>query len=175
MRLGHTGSVFSTYNWNSLDYYCVGYVIANSLCKWELNFRRSSMEDEKIEMLCEGIMDCQEITEKGSLIHADFSDNDVKNLKYLAKIPRHIRKRIVSLDFSQNKLNKEALNSLSQIVPDLSMLQILELSINSDIGKGGAKELMEALSLSETPLKELGLQVTSIGEEDIEMLCPPLE
>ena len=163
--------VRSSNRWSLLDYYSVGYAMSNSLCKWELIFCSSSMGNEEMEMWCKGAMDCKEDTGSEHEVHANFSTNtvSVEGLKWFAKVPRHLLQRIVSLKFSSNKLDKKALDLLSQVVPALSRLEVLHLSYNS-IGKGGAVELMRALSHYKTPLKVLSLHGTFLGEEDIQSL-----
>ena len=167
--------VHSSYEWSPLDYYSVGYVISNSLCKWELYFYSSSMGDEEMEMWCKGAMNCKEDTGSEQEMHADFSFNTltVEGLKWFVKLPHHLLQRIVSLKFSDSKLDKKALDLLSQVVPALSKLEVLYLSYNP-IREGGAVELMRSLSHYKTPLKKLYLQETSLGEEDIQALCEVL-
>ena len=167
--------IHSAYEWSPLDYYSVGYVISNSLCKWKLNFYSFSMGDEEMEMWCKGAMNCKENTGSEQEMHADFSDNtlSVEGLKWFVKVPHHLLQRIVSLDFSLNELDKKAFDLLSQVVPALSKLEVLDLS-NNPICEGGAVELMRSLSHYKTPLKELHLENTSLGEEDIQALCEVL-
>ena len=167
--------IHSAYEWSPLDYYSVGYVISNSLCNWKLNFYNSSMGDEEMEMWCKGAMDRKEDTGSEQEVHADFSDNtlSVEGLKWFVKVPHHLLQRIVTLHFSSNKLDKKALDLLSQVIPALSKLEVLDLS-NNPICEGGAVELMRSLSHYKTPLKKLYLENTSLGEEDIQALCEVL-
>ena len=171
-----SGSVFvhSRSSWTPLDYYSVGYALANSLSEWELNFSYSSIGDEVMKEMCKGMLKCIEPSEIGKDIHAHFRGNiSVEGLKQFVKVPHHLLQRIVSLNFSFNKLDKKALDLLSQVIPALSRLEVLDLS-NNPIGEGGAVELMRALSHYKTPLKELYLHRTSLGEEDIQALCEVL-
>ena len=168
--------VHSTYKWSPLEYYSVGYAIINSLCKWELVFFSSSMGDEEMEMWCEGVMDHhKEDARSEQEVRADFSRNTLtaESLKWFIKVPDYLLQRIVSLNFSSNKLDRKALNFLSQVIPSLSRLEVLHLSYNP-IGKGEAVELMRALSDYKTPLKKLELKGMPLGEEDIQVLCEVL-
>ena len=179
VRVRASGSVIvrSTSSWTPLDYYSVGYALANSPSKWELHFSfsRSSMGNEAMKEVCRGMLKCMEPSETGQDIHAYFgsSNTSVEGLKWFVKMPSHLLQRIVSLDFCVNKLDKKALDLLPQVVPALSRLEVLNLSYNP-IGQGGAVELMRALSHYKTPLKELKLEWTSLGEEDIQALCEVL-
>ena len=168
-------SVHSTLAWSPSDYSSLGYVIANSKSEWELHFSYSSMGDKGMKKMCRGMSKSTEPLEAGEKIYADFKGDNisVKGLKWFVKMPHRLLNRIVSLDFSCNKLDKKAFNLLSQVIPELCRLEVLLLSDNL-IGKGGAVELMRAISLYETPLKELELQSTSIGKNDIKALCEVL-
>ena len=161
--------------WTPFDCNSLGYAIANSPLKWELHFSYSSVGDERMNEMCRGMLKCMEPSEIGRDIHAYFGGStiSVEGLKWFVKMPRHFLQRIVSLDFHGNKLDKKALGLLSQVVPALSRLEILDLSYNP-IGEGGAVELMRALSHYKTPFKKLRLQRTSLGEEDIQALCKVL-
>ena len=124
--------------------------------------------------MCRGMLKCTEPSETGKDIHAHFRGNiSVEGLKQFVKVPHHLLQRIVTLNFSFNKLDKKALDLLSQVIPALSRLEVLDLSHNP-IGEGGAVELMRAISHYKTPLKELYLPGTSLGEEDIQALCEVL-
>ena len=92
--------------WSPLDYYSVGYVISNSLCKWELDFS-NSMGDEEMEMWFKGAMeamDHKEDTGSEQEVLADFSNStpsvELEGLKWFVKVPHHLLQRIVSLNFS---------------------------------------------------------------------------
>ena len=166
-------SVFPISTWSPFNYYSLGYTLANSPLKWKLSFY-SSMGDEGLKEICRGMSESSEPSEIGQEIHAYFRGNiSVEGLKWFVKMPHHLLQRIVSLDFSFSKLDKNALDLLSQVVPALSRLEVLRLSFNP-IGEGEAVELMRALSHFKTPLKELRLQRTSLGEEDIQALCEVL-
>ena len=168
--------VFASYEWSLLDHYRLGYAISHSLCKWELYNFSSSTGNEEIEMMCKGMMECEKEIEKGREIYIHykfFSEVSAEGIEWLIKVPHYILQRIALLDFSSNKLDKKALDFLSQIVPALSRLEVLHLSFNP-IGKGGAVELMRAFSHSKTPLRELRLIKASLGEEDAEILCEVL-
>ena len=166
--------VRSRFSWTPFDYYSVGYALANSPLKWELHFS-SFMGDEEMKEICRGMLKCTESSETGKDILIDFFSGNisVEGLKQFVKVPHHLLQRIVSLNFSFNKLDKKALDLLSQVIPALSRLEVLNLSYNP-IGEGGAVELMRALSHYKTPLKKLYLQGTSLGEEDIQALCEVL-
>ena len=165
--------VHSTSSWTPLDYYSVGYALANSPSEWQLYF--FSFRDEVMKEMCRRMLKCTESSETGKdiLIHFYRGNISVEGLKQFVKVPHHLLQRIVTLNFSSNKLDKKALDLLSQVIPALSRLEVLKLSYNP-IGERGAVELMRALSLYKTPLKELYLPGTSLGEEDIQALCEVL-
>ena len=122
-----TGSVFvgCTSSWTPLDYYSVGYALANSPLKWSFHFSYFSMGDEVMKEMCRGMLKCVKPSESGKDIHAHFGGNiSVEGLKQFVKVPHHLLQRIVTLDFSSNKLDKKALDLLSQVIPALSRLEV---------------------------------------------------
>ena len=126
-----------------------------------------------MKAMCRGMLKCTEPSESGQDVYAYFGDMSVESLKWFVKMPHHLLQRIVSLHFYRSKLDKKALGLLSQVIPALSRLEILDL-FNNPIGEGGAVELMRALSHYKAPLKKLYLQGTSLRKEDIQALCEVL-
>ena len=86
------------------------------------------------------------------------------------KIPLPLAGQIDKLDFAGNKLDVYALNAFCEFVPKLAKLQELSLQGNP-IGKGGAVEVLKCLHHYKTPLKELDLHDTGVGEEDCAQLA----
>ena len=136
---------------------------------WKLNFSFASMEDEGIEMLCRGIASAPYTTWNGEL-EADFSDNSItlEGMKWFTKIPLQLLQRIKELNFNFNKLDSNALNIFTEVVPNLSKLRALSLG---GIGKGGAVEVLKSLYHYKIPLEKLHLPNTGVGEEDCALIA----
>ena len=160
-------SVRSSYEWSPLDYYCLGYCISHSQCQWELNFWYASMGDEGVEMFCNGTLSNRQATWNGKITEADFNYNEIteEGIKSLVKVSPPILQTIEVLRLQSNKLNAEALDVFSTVIPKLTSLQVLNLAFNP-IGDGGAVELVRTLCHCKTPLRYLDLDDTGIGEED---------
>ena len=164
-------SVRSSYWWNPLDYYVLGYCVSHYEFQWKLDLSYASMEDEDIEMLCRGMASAPDTTWNGEL-EADFSGNNVtsEGMKWFTKIPLQLLQQIKKPAFNFNKLDSNALDVFTKIVPNLSKLQALSLNGNP-IGKGGAVEVLKCLYHHKIPLEKLNLQYTGVGEEDCALIA----
>ena len=166
--------VESHYSWTPLDYYVTGHAISHSNCSWRLNFRSTSIDDEKFEQFCQGCATPGATGRRGHISRADFSGNDLtsKSIQSFVNIPPHILHNMRELYLSNNKLDGSACDLLAKAVPSLSGLEKLSLSSNR-IGSGGAVEVTKALCGS--GVKQLLLYNTGIGEPDCEALCELLK
>ena len=164
-------SVRSSYSWNPLDYYAVGHCISRYQFQWKLVFSSASMGDEGFEMICKGMASNTKTTHSGE-IEGDFSGNDITSdgLKWFLEIPIQLLQQMKKLDFGDNELDGPALNTFCGAIPNLTHLQVLTLYENP-IGKGGAVEVLKSLYHYKTPLKELDLEDTGVGEEDCAQLA----
>ena len=164
-------SVRSSYSWNPLDYYAVGHCISHYQFQWELDFSSASMGDEGVEMICKGMASNTKTTHSGE-IEGDFSGNHITSdsLKWFLEIPIQLLQQMKILDFGNNELDGPALNTFCGAIPNLTHLQVLTLSWNP-IGMGGAVEVLKCLYHYKTPLKELYLEKTGVGEEDCAQLA----
>ena len=171
-RLNEEVSVRSSYSWNPLDYYAVGYCISHYQFRWELNFRNASIGDEQMEMFCKGMASNTKTTTHSGEMEGYFSDNHITSdgLKWFLEIPIQLLQQMKKLNFGGNKLDGPALNTFCGAIPNLTHLQVLALWRNP-IGKGGAAEVLKCLHHYKTPLKILDLQKTGVGEEDCAQLA----
>ena len=163
---GESVSVRSSYEWSPLDYYCLGYCISHSQCQWELNFSSTSMGDEGVEMFCNGTLSNRQVTWNGKIIKANFDDNAIteEGIKLLVQVPPQILQKINNLYLGINKLNENALDVFSKVIPELTSLQVLSLPGNS-VGDRGAVKLIRTLCDNKTPLQHLYLYSTDISED----------
>ena len=163
--------VRSSYSWNPLDYYAVGHCISHYQFQWELDFNHASMGDEGFEMICKGMASNTKTTHSGEM-EGDFSSNHITSdgLKWFLEIPIQLLQQMKKLDFSFNELDGPALTTFCGAIPNLTHLQVLTLQGNP-IGKGGAVEVLKCLYHYKTPLKELDLEDTGVGEEDCAQLA----
>ena len=137
---GETVVVRSLYAWSPLDYYVLGHSIPLFNFKWGLDFSGTSMGDEEIKILIQGLSTCKDI-------------------------------KCDKLDLSYNELELDAAFAFSQVLPNLTTLQELDLSGNP-LGADGAVEVLRALHYCKSPLKTLRLKDTGIKEEDV---VPPTQ
>lgn len=160
-------AVQSSYAWSPLDYYVLGHSIAHHQYQWSLYFNGASMGDEEMEMLCKGMASCAKTTWKGEITTAYFSYNNITldEMMWFVTIPLQILQQIKELHLASTKLDRSALNIFSEVIAQLTKLQTLSL-FDNPIGKGGAVEVFKHLHKYNTPLKELDLRKTEVGEED---------
>ena len=106
-------------------------------------------------------------------LEANFSFNSItsEGMKRFTKIPLQLLQQIKELNFDSNKLDSNALNVFTEVVPNLSKLKALSLGFNP-IGKGGAVEVLKCLYHHKIPLEKLNLRNTGVGEEDCALIAP---
>ena len=119
-----------------------------------------------MEMLSRGMASSAETTWKGK-IECDFHSDDIslEGVRWFVNITSQLTAQISKIDFGENKLDGSAVNLFSELVPNLTELQVLSFWDNP-IGNGGAVKILKCLNHCKTPLKELNLQSTGVGEED---------
>ena len=166
--------VKSSYSWTPLDYYVTGHAISHSNCSWRLKFVFSSIDDEKLELFCQGCAALGDTGCRGHISHANLSFNDItsKSIDFFVNIPPCILQGMKKLDLHNNKLNGSACNLLAKAVPSMSKLEELRLRSNP-IGSGGAVKVVKSLCGSR--VRQLLLSNTKIGIPDCEALCELLK
>ena len=165
----HEMVVWSHYSWTPLDYYVTGHAISHSNCSFILAFGGSSIDDEKLELFCQGCAAHGGTGCWGHISHASFGGNDItpKGVCSFVNIPPHIVQNMRVLELNSNRLSGSACDLLAKTVPSMSNLEQLWLYENP-IGSGNAVELIKALCGSR--LKVLWLSNTDIGDPDCEAL-----
>ena len=166
--------VIPHYSWTPLDYYVTGHAISHSNCSWRLHFINTSIDDENIELFCQGCAAPGGTGCRGHILYADFSSNDLtsKSIQSFVNIPPTILQNMRELDLRDNKLDGRACDLLAKVVSSMTRLEVLWLGDNP-IGSGGAVEVIKALCGS--GVKQLSLWNTGIGEPDCEALCELLK
>ena len=157
--LGRTVRVRSSHSWSPLDYYVLGHAISQCDFSWELSLGGTSMGNEGMKKLCEGISS----STVGKIAWANFSDNGItsEGVKSLDNIPLQ---QMEHLDLGGNSSGLIA--SFSQLIPKLTTLKHLFLR-RIPISEGGAVEVLRSLHHYKTSLKTLDLRGTGIAEQDI--------
>ena len=166
--------VRSQYSWTPLDYYVTGHAISHSNCSWRLDFKSSSINDEKFELFCQGCAAPGGTGCRGHISYANFRFNVItsKNIQLFVNLPPHILQYMRELWLDHNKLDGSACDLLAMAVPSMTRLEELRVGSNP-VGSGGAVEVIKALCGSE--VKQLWLHNTGIGEPDCEALCELLK
>ena len=151
-----------------------GYVISHSNCPWKLDFSRSSIDDDKFELFCQGCAALGGTGCRGHFSYAYFSNNDItsKSMQSFARIPPHILQNMRQLELFKNQLDGSACDLLAKAVLSMSSLEKLRLDENP-IGSGGAVEVIKALCGSK--MQRLRLQHTGIDLPDCVALCELLK
>ena len=167
--------VMSSYSWSPLDYYIVGHSVAHYQFRWKLDCRNAPMGDVEMEMLSRGMASSAENAVKGKVklvVGHSFTSGTIslEGIMWLMKIPIQVAGRIYKLDFANNKLDGNALDTFCEFIPKLAKLQVLSLHGNP-VGKGGAVEVFKCLHHYKTPLKKLNFGATGVGEEDCAQLA----
>ena len=165
--------VKSHFLWSPLDYFVAGHCIAQSNCPWDIDFGDSCMGNEKLTQFFQAISSTTRSKEFNSAFVAtmDLSGNELSySLSHLQEIPPSFLHHLTSLDLSWNNLDGGAVGHLTNAIPHMPNLKVLNLTWNANIKPGGVASL--ALELCECQsLKELNLASTKIGTEDCKELA----
>ena len=166
-------TVTSGYTWTALDYYITGCVITRSNCTWDVDFNRSSIGDEGMELFIRGLrISSEDKRGNGHIGSINLSNNDLsfQILRHLVDIPAHILCHLKEIDLRNNKLDRTGMDHIAKTIPHLPQLETLSLWGNADINRGGAVAVVAALC-DHKVLKQLDLSVTNIGEEDCKQIA----
>ena len=151
------------------DCFVLGYCVSHSNCTWKINLVNcDSIGDEGVEMLVRGAV--EEGTHcTGDIAEIRLSRNDItsEGVEHLLSFPRQLIYKLKTLTLRENKLTSYA--ALAHLIPHVPHLKNLNLSVNPDIGQGGAVPLVTSLT-AHNSLEELLLYETGIGVEDCRAL-----
>ena len=161
-----------SYSATITDYFAAGYCLAHSYCRWNVNFNVISVDDVSMEFLSKGCN--HHIPETGissQLVSASFMDGSItaEGVGHFLTIPNSLLQHIQHLDLTDNKLDRRGCELLAEGVQRMPCLEKLDLIGNSDIGCGGAVQLMS--SLHSNKLRELSMARTGISDPDFECLA----
>ena len=152
------------------DYFAAGYCLAHSNCTWNIDLR--SVDDMTMEFLSKGCN--HQIPETGissQLVSADFRQGPItaEGVGHFLTIPNSLLQHIQCVNLFDNNLDRRVCELLAEGVQRMPSLETLNLSVNPDIGSGGAVQLMSSLDWSK--LRELDMTGTGISDPDFECLA----
>ena len=147
------------------DCFAVGYCIAVSKCCWQWSGHYNCLGAESVEMLVSGMKSKVEV--RGSIEALNLRDNPIKRegVAHLKEMPHKVLQQISWVDLCKCKLDRAALNLLSDIIPIMTSLKHLNIS-NNPAGDGGTVKLLQALGHLHS-LHTLDMYNTNIGCDDI--------
>ena len=154
------------------DWYVLGYCIAHSSCEWKLKLQYCELES--VELFLRGLnlqhQDQCQLRGKIKEIRLDYNDEPDPAIAHLLvdNMPQlSVFHNLTHLDLTGCGLTSETCNLLCKCYPQ--HLEYLNLSCNSNIGRGGAVNLITSLTKFST-IRELSLSGTGIGFEDCKAL-----
>ena len=161
-----------SYSATTTDCFAAGYCLAHSNCRWNVKFDHISVDDVSMEFLSKGCN--HQIPETGissQLVLASFMDGSItaEGVGHFLTIPNSLLQHIQHLNLIMNKLDRRGCKLLAEGVQRMPCLEKLNLSWNSDIGCGGAVQLVSSLHSSK--LRELDMTLTGISDPDFECLA----
>ena len=153
------------------DCYAVGYCVAASGHEW--NIKSSDIGgNEVVEMLGCGLQSTKQCS--GSIYCLELSGNALSHeaMISLSKFPSNVLSGIHTLDLSNNRLNKTALDILADSITLMHNLASLNLSDNP-AGEGGMVEVFHELLCAK--IHTLTLLDMDLGVSDIQALSPLIQ
>ena len=169
--LGKKIRVHSYFYWSALDYFVMSKCIAQSNCSWDVNFRSSSIDDEKFTLFLQALSSTEGERGEAYITSLDLYDTMLtsQSLSLLQDIPSHFLCHLKSFNVSKSNLDHVTVDYIAKIIPHMPELEKLFLSTNRGIQRGDAVSLLSVLCNNKT-LKSIHLSYTSIGKEDCEQL-----
>ena len=179
---------------NQFDCFVLGFCIARSKCKWELEMCECDIGEDGLIILTNAIESNQTIKQDEERIPGcpAYNTGFISSLRLrgngitssslctlFSKTPRHVFAKLEELELGNNKVDATTCNVLSQLVPSMPRLHSISLSGNR-IGKGGAMKLLSAWSKAHCR-KLLSLFNTRVGAEETRLVaeliakCPGIE
>ena len=159
-----------SYSATATDYFAAGYCLAHSNCTWKIHL--GSVDDVAIGFLSKGCNHQVPATGISSqLVLADFRFASItaEGVGHFLTIPNSLLQHVQCLKLSDNKLDRKGCELLAKGIQRMPSLERLRLRRNSDIGSGGAVQLMSSLDWSK--LRKIDVASTGISDPDIECLA----
>ena len=153
------------------DCFVLGYCVSHSNCTWKIVLEHCHFGDQGVEMLVRGAAE-EETHCTGGIAKLDLGYNNItsEGVKCLFNfLPKQLINKLKTLHLKYNKLNSESCATLAQLIPHVPHLKTLGLSVNYNIGQGGAVPLITSLT-AHNSLEELLLNETGIDVEDCRAL-----
>ena len=158
--------VFSISPRTPFDCYAVGRCVAASGCKW-IVYGSNIGVVEAVESLGCGLQSVGEV--HGCICKLYLSENDLSHqaMASLSVVPLKILSQINHLNLCNNRLDKKALECLSDALSEMANLTSLNLSENPGRDGGMVKVFQSLLA---TKIHSLSVYQTSLGISDIQAL-----
>ena len=151
------------------DWYVLGYCIIHSCCDWKLKFESCKLESIEIFWRALNLQQWQYQLPKIKRVWLTQSDSAAAHSLIDNMAQMLLFSNLTHLSLIACSLTSESCNFLSKHTDLLHHLEYLNLSINPDIGEGGAVNLITFLTKFST-IRELDLSNTGIGFEDCKSL-----
>ena len=160
-----------SYSATATGYFAAGYCLAHSNCTWKIDLW-FAVDDVAMEFLSKGCNhQIPETVISSQLVLACFYGGSItaEGVGHFLTIPNSLLQHIQHLNLFDNKLDRRGCELLAEGVQRMPSLETLDLSGNSDIGNGGAVQLMSSLDWSK--LRVLDMFRTGISDPDFECLA----
>ena len=154
----------------SVDFYALGYCIANSRGAWIIKARADSGA-EALEMLVNGLKnEPKHHLRTGSIHSFNVLPTDLSvGVAWLKELPQSILSHLSKLTLINCRLCPKSCELLAQAISMMPNLHSLDISNNPQIGPGGAVPLLDSLC-SLKQLECLKVTETNIGSLDAKAL-----
>ena len=155
------------------DWYVLGYCITHSSCDWKLELEECGLESVELFLKAINLQQDQcQLSPTGKIkevwLSGDNEYDPAATHLLLEKMPQFlVFHNLTHLGLVRSNLTSETCNLLSK--HNVQRLEYLDLSSNSNIGRGGAVDLITSLTKFST-IRKLNLSVTGVGFEDCKLL-----
>jgi len=113
------------------DCFVLGYCVSHSNCAWSIDLEYCNIGNEGVEMLVRGAME-EKTHCTGGFSEIDLCMNHItsEGVKHLLDFPKQFISKLKKLDLSENKLDSESCQALSELLSSSTSLKILSIGDN---------------------------------------------
>ena len=169
---------------SQFDCFVLGFCIARSKCKWELEMCECDIGEDGLTILTNAIKSNQTVKQDEESVpgHIVYTTGFISSLRLrgngitssalcqlFEKTPRQVFTKLEELELGNNKVDADTCNILGDLIPYMPRLHSISLSGNH-IGKGGILKLLQGWSKSRHR-RLLSLFNTRVGVEDTTLVA----
>ena len=152
------------------DCFALSNCIAQSVCKWTLDFISAGITCDELKMLVHGLATQKKIGGSVNALKIGRNQMGLDGIRILSTLPKTILKSIPILKLYSCDLDSEACSELGNLVPLMQSLAEFDIGENP-VKPGGCVQLLQSLyTHSQQQLQLLDIASVTLGPTDISVV-----